>query len=79
MRIVDVFELESGKVAVIQGNDLAPGMVIESISTPYGEISVLAADPVKEACFSPGCLQGALLIDRAVHIEPCDAIILKKH
>lgn len=79
MRTVDIFEVESCKVAVIQGTDLVPGVNIDSISTPYGEIDVLAVDPVKVACFLPGCLQGALLIEKSVLIEPCNAEILKRH
>lgn len=76
MRIVDILEINNKKYACIQGEDLRPGMIISRISTPYGIISVKGS-PVKEACFSPGKLQGVLLLENDTQIAPCDADVLE--
>ena len=76
MKIVDVLEVDSKKYACIQGDDLIPGMLISKISTPYGIIAVKGS-PVKEACFSPGKMQGVLLLDNVTEIAPCVAEILE--
>jgi hypothetical protein len=75
VNVVEVIEIDNKRFAVVQGDDLKSGMIIRRISTLFGVLDIQESF-VKEACFSPGCMQGMLLLDHDVKLEPCEADII---
>lgn len=76
MRIVEIFNWDGRTELIVHGEELISGMEIRKISTPYGVFEIENCY-VKEACFSPGKMQGFLELDCVVDIERCEATILE--